>query len=182
MPTQDLDARLMLRVRDDEPGAFDQLVHKYQPRLLWRLRRLLGNAQDAEDLSQEVFLRVYLARKRYQARFRFSTWLFTIGRNLAVNAIISRRLRRALPFSEQLICAWAVPPLGRMQQEELASLIGLAIDGLNSQQRTAVLLNKYQGQSYAEVAAAMKLSTQAVKSLLSRARANLRAALQDYVD
>ena len=88
---RDPDVRLMHRVRDDEPGAFQELVELYQQRLLSVLTHLVGRSEEAEDLAQEVFLRVYRARKKYHARSKFSTWLFTIANNLALNALRSRQ-------------------------------------------------------------------------------------------
>ena len=84
---RDPDIRLMLRVRDDEPGAFEELVEQYQHRLVAVMHHLVGNAEEAEDLAQEVFLRVYRARKKYRPRSKFSTWLFTIANNLALNCL-----------------------------------------------------------------------------------------------
>src|SRR5205807_4591726 len=83
--------RLMLGVLDDEPGAFDELVARYLSRLVGIMHHLVGNADEAEDQAQEVFLRVYRARKKYRARCKFSTWLFTIANNLALNALRSRQ-------------------------------------------------------------------------------------------
>src|SRR5947208_6998040 len=83
----------MLGVRDDEPGAFEELVARYQQRLVGIMHHLVGNLQEAEDLAQEVFLRVYRSRKKYRARCKFSTWLFTIANNLALNALRARRRR-----------------------------------------------------------------------------------------
>src|SRR5689334_6752376 len=88
---RDPDVRLMLRVRDDQPGAFEELVELYQHRLVGVMHHLVGNAEEAEDLAQEVFLRVYRARKKYRPRSKFSTWLFTIANNLALNTLRARR-------------------------------------------------------------------------------------------
>src|SRR5581483_10820806 len=90
---RDPDIRLMLRVRADEPGAFEELVELYQQRLVSVMNHLMGNAEEAEDLAQEVFLRVYRTRKKYRPRSKFSTWLFTIANNLALNALRSRKRR-----------------------------------------------------------------------------------------
>src|ERR1700693_2720993 len=81
----------MLRVRNDEPGAFELLVEAYQHRLVAIMHHLVGNAEEAEDLAQEVFLRVYRGRKKYHPRAKFSTWVFTIANHLALNALRSRR-------------------------------------------------------------------------------------------
>ena len=190
---RDPDVRLMIRVRDDEAGAFEELVESYQHRLVTVLHHLVGNNAEAEDLAQEAFLRVYRARKKYRARSRFSTWLFTIANNLALNSLRSKQRRAAvsLPTSdsgplgprpaEQLVRDRGAAPSQRVQQVELAHLVQLALEGLNERQRMAVVLNKFEDMNYAEIAEVMKLSTKAVKSLLNRARANLRVALADYI-
>jgi RNA polymerase sigma-70 factor (ECF subfamily) len=190
---RDPDVRLMIRVRDDEPGAFEELVENYQHRLITVLHHLVANGAEAEDLAQEVFLRVYRARKKYRARSRFSTWLFTIANNLALNALRARQRRAAVALpatdsgplgrrpAEQLVRDKAMPPAQRLQQRELAGIIQHALEGLNERQRMAVVLNKFEDMNYAEIADTMGLTTKAVKSLLNRARTNLRAALSDYI-
>ena len=82
-----------IHVRDEEPGAFEELVENYQNRLIGVMHHLVGNLSEAEDLAQEAFLRVYRARKKYRARSKFSTWLFTIANNLALNSLRSRQRR-----------------------------------------------------------------------------------------
>ncbi|MCS6852038.1 MAG: sigma-70 family RNA polymerase sigma factor [Gemmataceae bacterium] len=189
---RDPDIRLMLRVRADEPGAFAELVEHYQERLIAVLHHLMGNADEAEDLAQEVFLRVYRARKRYRPRSKFSTWLFTIANNVALTALRNRN--RALPLEvrdsgtlgvepvKKLVADPDSGPSQRMQREELAQRVQKALETLNERQRMAVILNKFEDMNYAEIGEVMGLSVMAVKSLLSRARANLRAALQDYIE
>lgn len=191
---RDPDVRLMHRVRDDDEGAFEELVESYQRRLVAVMHHLVGNADEAEDLAQEVFLRVYRARKKYHARSKFSTWLFTIANNLALNALRSRQRKPVVPLetrdsgplgprpAEQLVTDRGGPPSQRLQQQELAAVVRQALDGLNERQRMAVVLNKFEDMGYAEIAAIMGLTTKAVKSLLNRARANLREALQSYVE
>src|SRR5437667_1970221 len=190
---RDPDTRLMIGVRDDQPGAFEELVERYQHRLLAVLHHLVGNAEEAEDLAQEVFLRVYRARKKYRARCKFSTWLFTIANNLALNAIRTRRRKPVVRLNvhdsgplgprpaEQLVKDSGSGPIRKIQRQELAGLIRQALDDLNERQRLAVVLNKFEDMNYAEIAEIMGLTTKAVKSLLSRARENLRLALKDYI-
>ncbi len=95
---RDPDIRLMLRVRDDDSVAFAELVELYQQRLVTIMHHLVGNKEEAEDLAQEVFLRVYRTRKRYRPRAKFSTWLFTIANNLALNALRSRQRKPVVPL------------------------------------------------------------------------------------
>jgi RNA polymerase sigma-70 factor (ECF subfamily) len=190
---RDPDVRLMIRVRDEEPGAFEELVENYQNRLIGVMHHLVGNLSEAEDLAQEAFLRVYRARKKYRARSKFSTWLFTIANNLALNSLRSRQRRPAGPLNlrdsgplgprpaESLARDKTNQPVQNIQQRELAAIIQQALEGLNERQRMAVVLNKFEDMNYAEIAEVMSLTTKAVKSLLNRARTNLRSALSDYI-
>jgi len=190
---RDPDIRIMLRVRDDDPAAFAELVELFNHRLITVLHHLLGNADEAEDLAQEVFLRVYRVRKKYRPRAKFSTWLFTIANNLALNTLRSRQRKPVVPLNvrdsgplgprpaEQLVKDRLNQPVQHMQQQELAGIVRKALDELNERQRVAVVLNKFEDMNYAEIAEVMGLTTKGVKSLLSRARENLRVALKDYI-
>jgi RNA polymerase sigma-70 factor (ECF subfamily) len=185
---RDPDVRIMLRVRQDDESAFAELVELYHHRLVTVMHHLVGNAEEAEDLAQEVFLRVYRGRKKYHPRAKFSTWLFTIANNLALNHLRTRQRRPQVPLdvrgprpAEQLVKDRQNQPVQHMQQQELADIIRRALDDLNERQRVAVVLNKFEDMNYAEIAEVMGLTTKAVKSLLSRARDNLRQALQDYI-
>jgi RNA polymerase sigma-70 factor (ECF subfamily) len=193
MAVRDPEVRLMLRVRDDEAGAFAELVGQFQHRLVAILHHLVGNAEEAEDLAQEVFLRVYRARKKYHPRSKFSTWLFTIANNLALNSRRSRQRKPVVPLrahdsgplgprpAEQLVHDPGTGPVQKVQRQEIAAQVRRALEGLNERQRMAVVLNKFEDMAYAEIAEVMGLTVKAVKSLLSRARENLRAALADYI-
>jgi RNA polymerase sigma-70 factor (ECF subfamily) len=186
----DPDTDLMLRVRDDEPEAFEQLVKRCRPRLVGFLNRLVDCRDDAEDVAQEVFLRVYRARQRYQPRSRFSTWLFTIAKNLARSANRTRRGQLLVDLAnddgdpsgasplEDLIPAAVDPPARSVDREELASFVHRAIGELKWRQRLVVELKHFEGKRYDAIARLMGLTPQAVKSLLWRARANLREILQ----
>lgn len=191
MALRDPDIRLMLRVRDaDDQAAFAELVERFQHRLVGVMHHLVGTPDEAEDLAQEVFLRVYRTRKKYTPKARFATWLFTIANNLALNALRDRRRRPQVPLQVRDSGPLGPPPAARtdhppthaLQQEELAAVVRRALDGLNERQRVAVVLNKFEDLGYAEIAEVMGLSVKAVKSLLSRARGKLRAALQPYID
>lgn len=194
---RDPDVRLMLEVRDDRAAAFEELMRRYQGRLLTVLEHLVGNRDTAEDLAQEVFLRVYRSRKKYVPGSKFSTWLFTIANNVASNARRSRSRRRERNVSPgpEETGAWGPAPLEHMAQEkssfmptrqadkaEMRDVVRVALDALNERQRLAVLLCKFEHLNYAEIAETMGLSPQAIKSLLSRARENLREALEPYVE
>ena len=190
---RDPDIRLMLRVRDDDSQAFAELVELYHHRLVAVMHHLVGNNEEAEDLAQEVFLRVYRGRKNYHPKAKFSTWLYTIANNLALNILRTRQRRPTIPLNvrdsgplgprpaEQLVLDRGDQPQDRMQKQELTAVVQQALDTLNERQRIAVVLNKFEDMNYAEIAEVMGLTTKAVKSLLSRARENLRLALQDYI-
>ena len=194
MALRDPDIRLMLKVRADDREAFAELVERFQHRLVGIMNHLVGHSQEAEDLAQEVFLRVYKTRHRYSPKAKFSTWLFTIANNLALNAIRNRKRRQAVPLEVQdsgpmgirptgvVVADDAPPPTHRLQQEELAGVIRKALEDLNERQRVAVVLNKFEDMGYAEIADVMGLTSKAVKSLLSRARDKLREALQPYIN
>jgi RNA polymerase sigma-70 factor (ECF subfamily) len=193
MSLRDPDVRLMLRVRGDEPGAFEELVLRFQHRLVGVMHHIVGHMEEAEDLAQEVFLRVYRARKTYHPRCKFTTWLFTIANNLALNSLRSRQRKPVQPLpgrdsgplgprsSEELVPDPGSGPVRKVERREMAEVIRQALDGLNERQRMAVVLNKFEDMNYAEIATVMEMTTKGVKSLLSRARMNLRAALSGYL-
>ena len=108
LEARDPDVRLMVQVRDDVAGAFETLVERYQNRLVGILFHLVGNREEAEDLCQEVFLRIYKARKGYRPRAKFSTWLFTIANNLALNHLRSKGRNPSVPMGGSAIDSAAV--------------------------------------------------------------------------
>ncbi len=191
---RDPDVRLMLQVRDNNAAAFEELVLRYQGRLITVLEQLVHKRDVAEDLAQEVFLRVFRARKTYQPGAKFSTWLFTIANNVASNALRSLARRREVnmsphgdgassadPLAQMALAASGLMPTRQLDRSERADVVRQAIHSLSERQRMALLLSKFEGMSYVEIGETMELSTQAVKSLLSRARCNLRAALEPYM-
>jgi RNA polymerase sigma-70 factor (ECF subfamily) len=191
----DPDVRLMLQVKAGDAAAFEELVERYKNRLLTVLEHLVGHREQAEDLAQEVFLRVFRARERYEPGAKFSTWLFTIANNVASNALRSKSRRREVGVPEgnaadssqmsldQLAkAASGFMPARRMDKAEQAAMVRQAVSSLNDRQRTALLLSKFEGMSYQDIAETMGLSVQAIKSLLSRARVNLKEILTPYVE
>lgn len=192
---RDPDVRLMLEVRDGNAAAFEELMLRYQSRLVTVLEHLVGSRDQAEDLAQEVFLRVYRSRRRYEPGAKFSTWLFTIANNVASNALRNRSRRRevnlvgqssgpmgAQPLTQMLQAASGQMPARQLDKAEMREVVRLALETLNERQRMAVLLNKFEGLGYADIALAMNLSTKAIKSLLSRARVSLREVLEPYIE
>jgi RNA polymerase sigma-70 factor, ECF subfamily len=190
----DPDVRLMLQVRDNDGHAFEELMLRYQNRLLSLLTHLVGQRDLAEDLTQEVFLRVYRARNSYVPGAKFSTWLFTIAGNVASNARRTKARRREVhiaPLASEsaplaleaiALAASGMMPTRQLDKAELCAAVQQAIGSLNDRQRMAVLLAKFEHLSYADIGEVMDMSPQAIKSLLSRARCNLREALQPYLD
>ncbi|MEO1529425.1 MAG: sigma-70 family RNA polymerase sigma factor [Planctomycetota bacterium] len=188
----------MMRVRGDDALAYEELVRRFEPRLV-RLMRTIGPRADmAEDLAQETFMRVWRARHRYEAGAKFSTWLFTIATNVARNAARSLGRRQEVnevdaPTSPErsdaagVLAATALEASGLMptrlaEGTERAEIVQQAVKALGERQRTALYLSRFENLSYAEIAESMGLTTKAVKSLLSRARVNLRDILQPYID
>jgi RNA polymerase sigma-70 factor, ECF subfamily len=190
----DPDVRLMLLVRDDDARAFEELMLRYQGRLVSLLAHLTGQPDVAEDLAQDVFLRVYRARKRYVPGAKFSTWLFTIAGNVAANSQRSRARRHevnlppsssdtsTLPIEAVAVAASGLMPTRQLDKAELRDAVRQAIASLGERQRMAVLLSKFEHFSYAEIAEIMDLTPEAVKSLLSRARTRLRDVLEPYFE
>lgn len=191
---KDPDVQLMLRVREGDEAAFAQLVATYQDRLIGLLTNMVGDRTSAEDTAQEVFLRIYRARHGYEANAKFSTWLFSIAHNLASNTRRSHSRRKesqlnSAPDSsgpqspqEQLVAEKsALMPSRVMAKAELIEKVQAAMESLNERQRMALLLHKFEGMNYIDIGAAMEMTPQAVKSLLSRARDQLRMALEGYI-
>ncbi len=192
---RDPDVRLMMEVRDDNATAFEELMLRYQNRVITYLEHHTGNHELAKDLAQDVFMRVYRARKRYVPGAKFSTWLFTITSNVAKNAQRSRARRPEINLEGRESGPMGIRPLEAMAQvssgqiparaldrAETRDVVRMAVQSLNERQRMAVLLSKFEGMSYAEIAEIMEMSVQAIKSLLSRARGNLREVLEPYFD
>lgn len=194
MSARDPDVGLMVRVRAGDTAAFAELVDKYQHRLLAVLAPIVGRREEAEDLAQEVFLRVFRTRQKYHPTAKFATWLFTIANNLALNHLRDRKRKPAVRLDTadpaasgpqpafQPAAAGTAPPSAGLDKEELAAAVQRALSTLNDRQRLAVVLNKFEDMGYAEIAAVMGLSVPAVKSLLCRAREQLRAALAPYIE
>jgi len=192
---RDPDVRLMLEVRNDSAAAFEELMLRYQNRVVTVLEHLVGSRDTAEDLAQDVFLRVYRSRKTYVPGSKFSTWLFTIANNVASNARRSRSRRRevnldgrdsgplgANPLDRMALAASGQMPTRQLDKSEMRDIVLMALEALNERQRMAVLLSKFEDMSYADIAVAMDMSPEATKSLLSRARVNLKEVLAPYLE
>ncbi|SMP78019.1 RNA polymerase sigma-70 factor, ECF subfamily [Neorhodopirellula lusitana] len=194
----DPDVRLMLRVRDDDASAFEEIVRRYQPRLIRLMQHLAPHTGLAEDLVQETFMRVFRARHSYQPGAKFSTWLFTIAGNVARNAKRTQSRRKESSESDatrssacdddapgvtaSALDASGLMPTRQVESDERAKLVRSAVAALNERQRMALILSRFENMSYQEIADTMDLSTKAVKSLLSRARLSMKETLQSYID
>jgi RNA polymerase sigma-70 factor (ECF subfamily) len=191
----DPSAELMLRVQRGDAVAFEELLLAWQDRLVTLFWHQTGDHALAEDLAQEVFMRVYRARGGYRPTARFSTWLYTIATNALKDAKQKAHRRREFgmpPVGSRSasaigLDALAVDASGRMparqiDRDELRGMVQRALGTLGENQRMAVLLSKFEHFSHDEIAEAMGISVPAVKSLLFRARENLRQELEGYVD
>jgi RNA polymerase sigma-70 factor (ECF subfamily) len=183
---------LMLRVQRDEPGAFAEMLKHFSPLVFGRFYRQLNDRQEAEDLTQEVFLRLYRHRKRYRPCARFATWLFHITQNVARNALRSRRRHPCVRLSSLgsdgddgggstfLSCRYESPSQP-LERRELAGVVRAAVSGLGRRQRTALELHQFHDFTYAEVARELDMTPKAAKSLLYRARNQLRLHLTQFM-
>ncbi|MGA9526722.1 MAG: sigma-70 family RNA polymerase sigma factor [Terriglobales bacterium] len=186
------DADVMLRVKAGDESAFSYLVQKYRRPLVGFMYRLCHNPSTAEELAQEVFLRVYRSRLTYEPSAKFSTWLYRIATNLAVNHARDTRHERAentVRLDEPDQETGSTPDLADdsitaeeqiLKRERLAA-IRSKVNALPERQRMAVMMHKYQQMDYRQIAAVMKLSESATKSLLFRAYETLREQLKEYV-
>jgi RNA polymerase sigma-70 factor (ECF subfamily) len=190
----DPDVRLMLAVREGSAEAFEELVVRYQRRLISVLELLVGDRDLADDLAQDVFLRVYRARETYEPQARFSTWFFSIVNNLASNARRDRARRstiqlpsgggddsEALTMGNLVADASGMMPARRAEKAEAAGMVREALNQLSDRQRMVLILAKFENMGYDEIAEALDISRDAVKSLAARARENMRRVLEPYI-
>jgi RNA polymerase sigma-70 factor, ECF subfamily len=186
------DAEIMLRVAAGDEAGFTLLVEKYRRQMVHFMFRMVHNQAVAEELAQEVFLRVYRARASYRAEAKFSTWLYRIATNLGVNHARDTRLERTAPavYLDQTDPETGMTPdvadstptaeQGMVREARLAA-IRKHVMALPERQRAAVLMHKYQDLDYKQIGAVLKLSESATKSLLFRAYQTLRERLQEFV-
>ncbi len=188
----DSDAAAMLRAAAGDEASFNYLAGKYHRPMIHFLYRMVHNQAVAEELAQEVFLRVYRARESYRAEARFSTWLYRIATNLAVNYARdtrSERTAQTVYLDEPDTETGTTPDLAddelsaeeRLVREERMAAIRAHVMELPERQRMAVLMHKYQGLDYRQIGEVLKLSESATKSLLFRAYQTLRTKLKEFV-
>ena len=190
--SRDPDADLMLRVKQGDTAAFSALVDKYKQPVMNLVYRMLRDVTEAEDVAQNVFVQVYRSAHRYQVSSKFSTWLFTIARNLSLNEIRRRTRHPADSMDasspEQEDQPWhqyqdvkAVGPPDKLLQRELEQKINDALADLPDNQRIALLLCRQDELSYEEMANVLGCSLSAVKSLIHRGRETLKQKLKPYL-
>jgi RNA polymerase sigma-70 factor, ECF subfamily len=186
------DAEVMLRVSAGEDAGFTYLLEKYRKPIVNFMFRMVRNQAVAEELAQEVFLRVYRSRESYRAEAKFTTWLYRIATNLGVNYARDTRYERA---AQNIYLDQSDPETGTtpdvadtrptiesdMVKDERMRAIREHVLALPERQRAAVLMHKYQGMDYRQIGEVLKLSESATKSLLFRAYQTLREKLKDFV-
>jgi RNA polymerase sigma-70 factor, ECF subfamily len=189
------DVQLMLDVKAGDPQSFELLLQRYRTPLVNFLYRMVRSREQAEDLAQEVFLRVYRARENYEPSAKFTTWLFRIATNLALNSLRDHRYQKLEISMDAPILADAEDGEERMMEvadehpdieqhlveEARKKMIRHAIEKLPEKQRAAVLLHKYQELDYGEISKILQCSESALKSLLFRAYETLRVELAPLV-
>ena len=186
------DAEVMLRVKAGDESAFDYLVQKYRRPLVSFMYRMARNTAAAEDLAQDVFLRVYRSRQTYEASAKFTTWLYRIATNLAVNhARDTRHERPEVTVSldepdEETgttldVADGTVTAEEALVRRERMLAIRSKVEALPERQKLAVIMHKYQQMDYKQIAGVLKLSESATKSLLFRAYETLREQLKEFV-
>lgn len=183
-----IDFELMARIGAGDHAAFRALIERHQNAVIGTVAKMLGSANDAEDISQQVFLRIWRNAKRYQPSAKFTTYLFTITRNLVFNETRRRGRKKEVSSEEreenahhQIADSPERRPDAELLQAELSQAVDAAISSLPETQRMAVVLRRYEQLSYEEIAEVLQLSVSAVKSLLFRARASLKDALSCYL-
>lgn len=190
----DADAELMLRVKRGDRAAFEELVNKFKQPVMNLVYRTLPDATEAEDLAQQVFVQVFKSAHRYEAAAKFSTWLFTIARNLCLNEIRRRSRHPAEsmdapgpssdheePPMRQIEDTRSFSPPDALLQSELAAKIEEALAVLPEKQRTAILLCRENELSYEDIAEVVGCSLSATKSLIHRGRETLKQKLKPYL-
>ena len=184
-----LDFALMERIAAGDHEAFRELVERHQNAVIGTVTKMLGNPSDAEDIAQQVFLRIWRNARRYRPDAKFTTYIFTITRNLVFNESRRRGRKKEVSSDEReesshqrLAAHPDHQPDSALLQAELQQAVDAAIAALPEAQRLAVVLRRYEQCSYEEIASVLKLSVSAVKSLLFRARTTLREALSGYLD
>jgi RNA polymerase sigma-70 factor, ECF subfamily len=182
------DVRLMQLVAEGDTSAFEQLIERHQALVAGTVARMLGSNSDVEDIAQQVFIRVWKSARRYVPRAKFTTWLLKITRNLVFNELRRSKRHAHVPLQSEP-GAEEIPlkdetnpaPDASLLETELQRAIEEAIIQLPESQRMALVLRRYEQLSYEQIAEVLDLSVPAVKSVLFRARTELRTRLSKYL-
>jgi RNA polymerase sigma-70 factor (ECF subfamily) len=187
--SEDEDVRLMLRVKQGDTRAFEQLVEIHQRSVIGTVMRMLNNLDDAHDVAQQVFVRVWRSAPRYEPSAKFTTWLFTITRNLVFNEMRRRGRKREVSIESakedhnvEPASPQRVQPDASAEREELEAAIDRAIQSLPEKQRLAVTLRRHEDMPYEDICTILNMSLPAVKSLLFRARNELKEKLAPHLE
>jgi len=182
------DVRLMQLVSQGDTRAFEELIERHQSLVAGTVARMLGSNSDVEDIAQQVFIRVWKSARRYVPRAKFTTWLLKITRNLVFNELRRSKRHALVPLQSEpgaeefpLKDEKNLPPDASLLEVELQQAIEDAIMQLPESQRIALILRRYEQLSYEQIAEILDLSVPAVKSILFRARTELRSRLSRYL-
>jgi RNA polymerase sigma-70 factor (ECF subfamily) len=185
----DEDVRLMRLVGTGDTQAFEELIERHQSLVAGTVARMLGSNSEVEDIAQQVFIRVWKSAGRYTPRAKFTTWLLKITRNLVFNELRRTRRRAHVPIqteseAEEIPLKDETNPMpdASLLENELQEAIEKAITELPERQRMALVLRRYEELNYEQIAEILDLSVPAVKSILFRARTELRSRLSKYLE
>jgi RNA polymerase sigma-70 factor (ECF subfamily) len=176
------DSEIVRQIQSGDAAAFDELMRRYKRPVVNFIFRMLGNAQDAADVAQDVFVRVYQNLDSYRHETKFSTWLFALARNAAIDRIRwrSRHRTESIESAPEIMASSGTAE--EVNAREISDQIAAAIVRLPEDQKTAIVLSEYHGMSYAEIAGVMRCSEKSVESRLYRAKQTLRVALQHLLE
>lgn len=191
-PHEESDEQLMLRVKTGDGVAFAALVDRYKQSVVNLIAHTVGDNQDSEDIAQQVFIQVFRNAERYEIRSKFTTWLFTIAKNLSLNEIRRRKRHPADSLEEseneetfsrprEPADVRSVAPDASLMHAEMVSHLQIELSRLPEKQRMALLLFQEQGLSYEEIAGVLEVSLSSTKSLIFRARETLKKNLKEYL-
>ncbi|MGY8689522.1 MAG: RNA polymerase sigma factor [Verrucomicrobiales bacterium] len=187
--TNVIDVECMLRVKTGDVPAFEELVARHRTSVIGTIYRMLGDLDESHDLAQRVFIRVWSSAPRYEPSAKFTTWLFTITKNLVYNESRRRKRRphysleaQAEDFHLAMPDTTAVEPGDALLHKEMQEAIDKAMEKLPDRQRMALVLRRFEHLPYEEIAKSMDLTVSSVKSLLFRARLQLREELRSYLE
>ncbi len=179
----------MRLVAQGDMDAFQSLIEAHQARVVGTVAKMLGDDVDSEDIAQQVFIRIWKSAGRYQPTAKFTTWLFKITRNLVFNELRRRKRHPVTPLQHeedehffQPVDSVSMSPDASLLDSELNDAVQMAIDALPETQRMAIVLRRYEEMPYEEISEVLGISVPAVKSVLFRARTELRENLRKYLE